>query len=177
MKADLVADFGRQHFLFGKSQILPERKVVARMAETINKLSAKQPLILVAHSASSEISYFKTLDVDTSNWQTGFPKIDAGRPAEEATNISLQDGMVYVIDTQQLFAASGLPGALPQTGLAKVLSAMQIPARRLHNAGNDAYCKQCTDPNIFMQADQYTSRHPCRVRGTGRHWRLKSRPR
>lgn len=126
------------------------------MAETINNLSANQPMILVAHSASSEKSYFQTLGLATTSWQTGFPKINLDRPAEEATNTSLQDGQVYVIDTQQLFAASGLPGALPQTGLAKVLSAMQIPARRLHNAGNDAYCKQCTDPQaIFIQADQY----------------------
>ena len=143
-QAHLVADFGGQHFLFGKSKILSERKVVAKMAETINKLSANQPMILVAHSASSEKSYFQTLGLETTSWQTGFPKINLDRPAEEATNISLQDGQVYVIDTQQLFAASGLPGALPQTGLAKVLSAMQIPARRLHNAGNDAYCKQCS---------------------------------
>ena len=98
-------------------------------------------MILVAHSASSERDYFQTLGMDVSHWHPAFPSTSIERPADEAINVALQDGEVYIQDTQKLFAASGLPEAGSQVALHKVLAAMSIPARRLHNAGNDAYCE------------------------------------
>lgn len=119
---------------------ISEADTVNMFAQKVNHLSKRVPVLLVTHSASSEISYFKTLGMDTSNWQMDLPKIDADRPVGEANDIVLQAGTVYIQDTQKLFAASGIPGSISQIGLSKALQLLQIPARRLHNAGNDAYC-------------------------------------
>lgn len=48
---------------------------------------------------------------------------------------------VFIQDTQKIFAGSGLPSAQKQIGLQNALRALDIPCRKLHNAGNDAHCE------------------------------------
>lgn len=66
---------------------------------------------------------------------------DPNPPANKDDNeVRLRNGVVYIMDTQKLFNASGLPEAKRQIGLENALKALGIPARNLHNAGNDACC-------------------------------------
>lgn len=64
---------------------------------------------------------------------------DPNPPAEG--ELRLRDGITYVIDTQKLFSASGMPQAVKQIGLQNALEALSVPYRYLHNAGNDACCE------------------------------------
>lgn len=86
------------------------------------------------------------MGIDTTQWVIGLPDPsfwnDPNPPAED--EIRLRDGAVYVMDTQRLFSAAGLPEAQRQVGLQNALKALDIPARYLHNAGNDACCKSLT---------------------------------
>ena len=98
-------------------------------------------MLLVFHNASAEIEYFSTLGISTQTWQHGFPPVDKDAELEQALDVALQDGGIYIMDTQKLYAASGREGARAQIGLEKALIAMGIPGRYLHNAGNDACCE------------------------------------
>lgn len=68
---------------------------------------------------------------------------DLNPPAPD--ELRLRNGVVYVMDTQKLFCASGLPQARKQIGLSQALEALEIPYRFMHNAGNDACCESGKD--------------------------------
>lgn len=131
----------RRHFNFGRSETATLDDVIGRMQTLIARLSSIGPLLLVFHNASAEQAYFRDLGVDTSGWQTGFPPVEVTHDniSTGPPPLVLGPGKVYIQDTQKLFAASGHSSAVPQIGLSNALKALDIPARKLHNAGNDAY--------------------------------------
>jgi hypothetical protein len=149
-----------QYFNFGQSARLTRSKAVKRLFDLIANFTSHGPLILVFHNASAEIEYFATLGLDTSGWIHGFPLVDKDQDAEAAENVQLTDGGVYIMDTQKLFAASGLKEAIPQIKLANALNALGIPSRRMHNAGNDACCEyaSCSMTPAADKCDRYVGR-------------------
>lgn len=140
------------------------RSALGKLNATITTLSAHGPLVLVFHNAAAEIEYFRDLGFDTSCWLDSFAAagaehteltskletllidLEEGSAIASASssiyqgNPSVAKGSILIQDTQKLFSASGLPGAIPQIGLSKALKALQIPYKRMHNAGNDAHC-------------------------------------
>jgi hypothetical protein len=108
----------------------------------------------VFHNASAEIAYFSNLGIETKEWVAGLPDPALWNdppPAEErsdAYDVPMRDGIVYIMDTQPLFSASGLPDARKQIGLKNALDALGIPHRNLHNAGNDACCEAASTPPV-----------------------------
>lgn len=128
----------RDNFIFGRSKVLRLRKAIEHIQSLITHLSTDSPLLLVFHNASAEIEYFSTLGISTQTWQHGFPSVDKDAELEQALDVALQDGGIYIMDTQKLYAASGREGARAQIGLEKALIAMGMPGRYLHNAGNDS---------------------------------------
>ena len=153
-----------QFFNFGRSETISSKKALSILFKLIESFSSSGPLLLVFHNATAEIDYFRDLGANCSNWVTGFSvpitssTDDIGEPllidhpadipiTHSASSLSIsgnpcvERGIAYIQDTQKLFAASGLPGAIPQIGLANALKSLQIPYKRMHNAGNDAHCK------------------------------------
>lgn len=132
----------RFNFNFGTSEEYSLDRTLSMLSDIIDTYRKTGPLFLVFHSAAAEIAYFSKLGIDTTKWVVGLPDPAfwndpiASPPGE--TEVRLREGAVYVMDTQRLFNASGLPEAQRQVGLENALKALDIPSRYLHNAGNDA---------------------------------------
>lgn len=117
--------------------------------------------------------------MDTTKWVIGLPDPsfwnDPVPPTQDGLpELRFREGAVYVMDTQRLFNASGLPEAQRQVGLENALKTLEIPYRYLHNAGNDACCKRLlhrtTLPRhtFLLIPEPFNIRHTCSLRSPRR---------
>lgn len=122
----------RDHFDFGATTIISESLLADRLATTLNTFSTAPngPLLLLCHDPRAEITALKMLNIDADAFKTGLGGLLAtlrgGGKAEG----------VWVVDTQDLYR--GWRGEKKQEKLENCCSVLQVPTRRLHNAGNDA---------------------------------------
>ncbi|GAA6058776.1 hypothetical protein JCM10212_001892 [Sporobolomyces blumeae] len=155
----------RDHFDFGRTLVLPSGALYYLLHALFATLSATHPLFLVFHDPRGDLKALKKLGFDPS---TEFePDLKALRPkagqkgkgvspaASSSSSSSSSKakkmkgagrpqgsearggGGIYVVDTQRVFAA--WLGRKSQIGLEKACKEIDVPTRRLHNAGNDAH--------------------------------------
>jgi hypothetical protein len=153
----------RDYFSFGRSETTSLKATLKQLQDFLDDSKAKGPVLMVFHNASAEKEYFANLRIDTKDWIEGFEPLppiknkdveellidlsvgDASTSSAGDANKAhtlVKDGYVYIQDTQKLYAGSGLPGAIKQIGLQNALNKLDIPSRKMHNAGNDAHCEQ-----------------------------------
>ncbi|GAA5972483.1 hypothetical protein JCM11641_001865 [Rhodosporidiobolus odoratus] len=122
----------RDHFSYGRTLTLPTNTLYLLLSALFSTLSATQPVFLIFHDPRGDIRSLNRLGFDSaSDFQTDLRKLVASqRGPDEA-------GQVWVVDTQRLFEA--WIGRKFQVGLERACVEVQVPTRKLHNAGNDAH--------------------------------------
>ena len=100
-------------FNFGQSEWIHEREIVPELESLFSLLCLDRRVVLVGHDIAGDIKYLKGLDFDV------IPMV------------------VDCIDTSDLWKAAHRDGR--QSALSTVLLQQSIPAKYLHNAGNDAF--------------------------------------
>ncbi|KAF9463900.1 hypothetical protein BDZ94DRAFT_1192050 [Collybia nuda] len=116
----------RNHYNFGKSEIVKKAAFKTRIFDLFKQLSEYGPVFLVFHDNYQDIKYLKSPAV--------------GLPLDGLSYIlpdAMPDKGLFVVDTSDLFA--GLEGSETRRGLDRVCNHLQISSQNFHNAGNDAY--------------------------------------
>lgn len=112
---------------------MSESDIPVKLLFLINKYSRNQPLVLLFHSASAEISYFEVMDIDLHDYPTRIPQrlLDMGSTGQRKE--------VIILDTQRLWKSyiKGTDQDVkdPVTALNKVCRKLGLPTKHLHNAG------------------------------------------
>lgn len=101
------------NFNFGQSHWIYEREIVPELESLFGHFCSNRRVVLVGHDIAGDIKYLKGLGLDVT------PMV------------------VDCIDTSDLWKAAHRDGR--QSALSTVLLQQGIPAKYLHNAGNDAY--------------------------------------
>lgn len=115
---------------------MSESDICIKLQFLITKYSRNQPLILLFHSASAEISYFEIMGIDLHGYPTRIPQrlLDGCSASNRKESI--------ILDTQRLWKSfiKGTDEDVkdPVTALNKVCRKLGLPTKHLHNAGNDA---------------------------------------
>lgn len=119
-----------QHFDFGRTLTLPSGALFYLLHALFSTLSATHPLFLIFHDPRGDIKALTKLGFDP---QKEFERdlMQFGKRRE--------GGGIWVVDTQRVFG--GWLGRKGQIGLEKACVEVNVPTKRLHNAGNDAHCK------------------------------------
>ncbi|KAI5956007.1 hypothetical protein KGF57_003493 [Candida theae] len=132
----------KDKFLHGKSYIMKEKDAIAVLKKVLMKYLAPDG-ILVGHSISSEIKYFKSLGIELPS-------------------------VVKKLDTLKLHQVGRSNGG----SLGGCLKLLGLPCRYLHNAGNDAYytllvALSYCDPIVRIeknldvyQSSEFTGKYP-----------------
>lgn len=100
-------------FNFGQSEWIYEREIVPELESLFGQLYSNRRVVLVGHDIAGDIKYLKGLGFDV------IPMV------------------ADCIDTSDLWKAAHRDGR--QSALSTILLQQVIPAKYLHNAGNDAY--------------------------------------
>lgn len=121
--SSLTKGMRRQHFDFGRSITLPQQSLFILLHALFSTLSSSTPLFLTFHDTRSDLKSLALLGFQTQEFETGLHRV------------ALQGGEgVWVVDTQRLF--SGWRGMKGQVKLMTCCEAVEVPTRRLHNAGS-----------------------------------------
>lgn len=115
----------RDHFDFGQSLHLPEQVLYNLLHALLETLSSSTPLFLIFHDPRSDLKSIAQLGFDTKTFIHELRHLGKGKAG------------VYVVDTQRLYSA--WEGVNRQTRLSACCEVLEVPTRRLHNAGNDAH--------------------------------------
>lgn len=127
MKADDISRLA-QHFDFGTSVVRSQRDLFNLLHATISSLSSSAPVFVIFHDPRSDL---------VSLGKLGFEPNYFSKPVlSNSDSSSVGSPGVYTIDTQKLYSA--YIQRKVQTGLGECLKNLNIPTKRLHNAGNDA---------------------------------------
>ncbi|KIL68062.1 hypothetical protein M378DRAFT_158568 [Amanita muscaria Koide BX008] len=118
----------RDDFSFGQSEVTRKLEFKQKICNLITSLQRYGPLFLVFHDNSQDIKYL------------GSPSIEA--PLSGLSYLlpdSIPKEGLFVVDTADVYA--GLEGSSSHNkkSLDRVCKQMQMQAKYLHNAGNDAY--------------------------------------
>ncbi|GAA5842027.1 hypothetical protein JCM5353_001098 [Sporobolomyces roseus] len=118
----------RDHFDFGRTLTLPSGALFYLLHALFSTLSATHPLFLIFHDPRGDIKALTKLGFDP---QKEFERdlMQFGKRRE--------GGGIWVVDTQRVFG--GWLGRKGQIGLEKACVEVNVPTKRLHNAGNDAH--------------------------------------
>lgn len=119
----------RDHFDFGTSLTLPTTSLVARLRTHITALSSYHPLIPLCHDPRSDLVALQLLGIETSGFKRGMEDLWRSMITEGG----LWPNGVWVVDTQVLY--SGWMNDKRQVKLETCCAVLQLPTRRLHNAG------------------------------------------
>ncbi|GAA6007731.1 hypothetical protein JCM11491_003945 [Sporobolomyces phaffii] len=118
----------RDHFDFGRTLVLPSKALYFLLHALFSTLSATHPLFLVFHDPRGDIRALTKLGFDSANeFERDLTRFGQKR----------EGGGIWVVDTQRIFSA--WLGRKSQIGLEKACIEVEIPTKRLHNAGNDAH--------------------------------------
>ena len=137
---------------------MSESDICIKLQFFITKYSQNQPLILLFHSASAEISYFEIMGIDLHGYPTRIPQrlLDGCSASNRKESI--------VLDTQRLWKSfiKGTDEDVkdPVTALNKVCRKLRLPTKHLHNAGkqNEAFRAQWSDLMTPSGCPQATTR-------------------
>lgn len=119
-----------QHFDFGRTLTLPSGALFYLLHALFSTLSTTHPLFLIFHDPRGDIKALTKLGFD--------PQKEFERDLKHFGK-KREGGGIWVVDTQRVFG--GWLGRKGQIGLEKACVEVNVPTRRLHNAGNDAHCK------------------------------------
>ncbi|GAA5953645.1 hypothetical protein JCM3765_006925 [Sporobolomyces pararoseus] len=120
----------RDHFDFGRTLVLPSGALYYLLHALFSTLSATYPLFLVFHDPRGDIRALKKLGFDANKeFERDFMQFGKKKNRE--------GGGIWVVDTQRIFSA--WLGRKSQIGLEKACTEVEVPTKRLHNAGNDAH--------------------------------------
>jgi hypothetical protein len=102
-------------------------------------LKAKQYPNQVFHDASAETRYFQKLGVDSDIFYTT-PPLELSNSNPSWPSLPLQSPIIIIQDTQNLYAGWSNP-QIKQINLGKACNqfGLEDEAKKLHNAGNDAF--------------------------------------
>ncbi|BGP19186.1 hypothetical protein JCM10213v2_007273 [Rhodosporidiobolus nylandii] len=129
-----VAD-ARDHFDFGRTLTLKSTALFHLLSALFSTFSASQPVFLIFHDPRGDLRALDKLGFDSkSEFENDLRKL-AVAAADSAGGGGA--GNVWIADTQRLFEA--WVGRKCQIGLEKACTELQVPTKRLHNAGNDAH--------------------------------------
>ncbi|GAA5985151.1 hypothetical protein JCM10908_002545 [Rhodotorula pacifica] len=121
----------RDHFDFGRTITLPQQTIFHLLSGLFSALSANQPLFLVFHDPRMDLSALRRLGFDTTrDFQHDLRKLGSFHETSGGEH------GVWIVDTQALF--SGWLKRKSQIGLERACKEIDLPTKRLHNAGNDA---------------------------------------
>ncbi|KAI5970806.1 hypothetical protein CANMA_000225 [Candida margitis] len=133
----------KDQFLHGTSYMMKEKDAISLLKQVLDKYIVKQNGVMVGHSISSEIKYFKSLGIELPN-------------------------TVKTLDTLKLHKIGRSNGG----SLGGCLKLLDLPCSYLHNAGNDAYytllvALSYCDPVVRVVKDldiysssQFTGKYP-----------------
>jgi hypothetical protein len=117
--------------------VLAKGQLYNLLHATISSLSS--PVFVIFHDPRADLISLQKLGFDAST----FTKTPLASLAESRLRLhsqskvaQVQMDVVVVADTQKLYSA--WKGAKKQIGLGEALKELNVPTRRLHNAGNDA---------------------------------------
>ena len=112
--------------------VLPSGALYYLLHALFSTLSATYPLFLVFHDPRGDIRALTKLGFDANKeFERDFMQFGKKKKRE--------GGGIWVVDTQRIFSA--WLGRKSQIGLEKACTEVEVPTKRLHNAGNDAHCK------------------------------------
>ncbi|GAA5877912.1 hypothetical protein JCM16303_000279 [Sporobolomyces ruberrimus] len=118
----------RDHFDFGRTLVLPSRALYYLLHALFSTLSTTHPLFLVFHDPRGDIRALSKLGFDSEKvFLRDLRNLGKKRDG----------GGIWVVDTQRVFSAWF--GRKDQIGLEKACKEVEVPTKRLHNAGNDAH--------------------------------------
>ncbi|GAA5902875.1 hypothetical protein JCM5296_006320 [Sporobolomyces johnsonii] len=119
----------RDHFDFGRTLTLPLPTLKSLLHALLASLSSTSPVFLIFHDPNMDLRALAKLGFDVRREfecdLTRVPQREAGQ------------GGVWVVDTQRLF--EGWMERRGRVGLEKACKELEVPTKRLHNAGNDAH--------------------------------------
>ncbi|GAA5860767.1 hypothetical protein JCM1840_001956 [Sporobolomyces johnsonii] len=119
----------RDHFDFGRTLTLPLPTLKSLLHALLASLSSTSPVFLIFHDPNMDLRALAKLGFDV---RREF-ECDLTRVAQREAG----QGGVWVVDTQRLF--EGWMERRGQVGLEKACKELEVPTKRLHNAGNDAH--------------------------------------
>ncbi|CCM03189.1 uncharacterized protein FIBRA_05311 [Fibroporia radiculosa] len=117
----------RDHYSFGKSEIVDKMTFRQRIRDMIADHRAAGPLFLVFHDNSQDIKYLR------SEYLQALSDFEYLLPDQPPTT------GVYVVDTGNMFSALEGESGGNMRSLERVCRHLQVPVSYLHNAGNDAH--------------------------------------
>lgn len=122
-----------QHFDFGRSITLSQNSLYHLLSALLTSHSSAHETFLIFHDPRGDMRSLAQLGFDPpADFRTDLRQL--GAPSEKGD----AHGNIWVVDTQRLFSA--WTGRKAQVGLEKACRELEVPTRRLHNAGNDAHC-------------------------------------
>ncbi|GAA5821768.1 hypothetical protein JCM11251_001016 [Rhodosporidiobolus azoricus] len=127
----------RDHFDFGRTLTLPKQVLFQLLSALLATLSATQPVYLIFHDPRADLRALGQLGFSPEReFVKDLQRLPAAFCGEGEKGYELE-GNVWVVDTQRLFEAWSTRKC--QIGLGKACTEMEVPTKRLHNAGNDAH--------------------------------------
>ncbi|GAA5996068.1 uncharacterized protein JCM10292_004927 [Rhodotorula paludigena] len=122
----------RDHFDFGRSITLSQNSLYHLLSALLTSHSSAHETFLIFHDPRGDMRSLAQLGFDPpADFRTDLRQL--GAPSEKGD----AHGNIWVVDTQRLFSA--WTGRKAQVGLEKACRELEVPTRRLHNAGNDAH--------------------------------------
>ena len=154
----------RWDYSLGVSETLPQRQVSDKLRHKISELAQYGPLVLVFHDASAETRYFQKLGIDSDIFSTTIPSELGSSTPTWPTKAS--SSTIIVQDTQNLYAGWSEP-QIKQINLGKacLTFGLEDEARKLHNAGNDAFAT-LRIWEILLEMEEYERQKPGYARAT-----------
>ncbi|GAA5938637.1 uncharacterized protein JCM15063_005376 [Sporobolomyces koalae] len=126
----------RDHFDFGRTLALPSKALYYLLHALIANLSSTHPLFLIFHDPRGDLRALAKLGFDVSKeFQHDLRQFRTADKRKQRSGG--ESGGVWVVDTQRVFSAWLERKA--QVGLEKACLEVNVPTKRLHNAGNDAH--------------------------------------
>ncbi|GAA5900944.1 hypothetical protein JCM6882_005985 [Rhodosporidiobolus microsporus] len=127
----------RDHFDFGRTLTLPQQTLYQLLSALLSTLSSTQPVYLIFHDPRADLRSLQHLGFNPDrDFTKDLQKLAPALSGSPAPGFELE-GRVWVLDTQRLFEA--WTGRKCQIGLEKACTEMDVPTKRLHNAGNDSH--------------------------------------
>ncbi|GAA6033217.1 hypothetical protein JCM8097_003000 [Rhodosporidiobolus ruineniae] len=155
----------RDHFDFGRSLILPQASLFHLLSALFSTLSATQPVYLIFHDPRGDLRALERLGFSLNDFETDLRNLGGATavaavegagaaaggkkrkkraaafaspsPSPAPEGPADGPGKLWVVDTQRMFEAWIKRRC--QVGLERACTEVEVPTKRLHNAGNDAH--------------------------------------